>query len=373
MATETSTDAALPQRKKRPPMKYKSHSEASKQKVIDAYNSGRDWTAVAIACDIPLKTAERIISTGSAKNKPRGGARKSKVTAAMKEHLIACLEKNRTLTLREMSAIILRDYNVSVSPQCISYNLHGMSFTLKNIRDEPTAMNSVQNKEKRMIFCQQLQEAKTADNFIIYVDETNFNIHTSRSKGWAKRGKRAVIRIHSTKAPNVNVLCAVSSYIRGCINFKCIRGSVTANVFADFLNTTCHTALESINNEPNPPLITMIIDNAPCHRRIEESLHSDFAGRVRILRLGPYSPQLNPIEGCFSAYKAEVKRLLSEQRAEFDNRGNDASLTERRFRILEETAMRAKDIISLRLVYHHERHCEAAVNSALNFEDMLMG
>lgn len=370
MASSSTTEH---QRKQRAPMKYKKHSETSKQKVLDAFQHGRDWTAVAIACDMPLKTAERIISSGCTKNKPRGGARKSKFTAAMKSHLIECLEKNRTLTLKEMSAVILRDFNVSLSPQCISYNLHGMCFSLKSIREEPTAMNSHQNKEKRKSFAESLQAAKSKDNFIIYVDETNFNIHTSRSKGWSKKGQRAVIRIHSTKAPNVNVLCAVSSYTQGCINFKCMRGSVTSPVFADFLNQTSEVALALISQERNPPLVAIVIDNAPCHRGIEDLIHSDYAGRVQILRLGPYSPQLNPIEGCFSAFKSEVKRLLSEQRAEFDCRGNDTSLTERRFRILEETATKAKDVITLRLVYNHERHCEAAVISALNFEDMLMG
>lgn len=370
---ESETSAIENQRKKREPMKYKRHSEGSKQKILHAFHNGRDWTAVAIACDVPIKTAERIISSGCATNKPRGGARKSKFTAEMRDHLIDCLEKNRTLTLREMSAVILRDFHVNVSPQCVSYNLHGMCFSLKNVREEPTAMNSDQNKEKRKAFCERLQSAKASDNFIIYVDETNFNIHTSRSKGWSKKGQRAVIRVHSTKAPNVNVLCAVSSYTQGCINFKCIRGSVTSAVFTDFLNETSEMALELINRERNPPLITIVIDNAPCHRGIEDQLHSDFVGRVQILRLGPYSPQLNPIEGCFSEFKAEVKRQLSQKRAEFDCRGNDRNLTERRFRILQETANAAKDAITLRLVYNHERHCEKAVTSALNFEDLVMG
>ena len=248
-----------------------------------------------------------------------------------------------------------------------------MCFTLKNVREEPTAMNSLQNKEKRREFCQQLQIAKTSDNFIIYVDETNFNIHTSRTKGWSKKGKRAVIRVHSTKAPNVNILCAVSSYTRGCINFKCVRGSVTSTVFTEFMNATSQTALELINRERDPPLVSIVIDNAPCHRGIEDRLHNEYGGRIQILRLAPYSPQLNPIEGCFSALKAEVKRQLSQRRAEFDCRGNDPTLTERRFRILGEVAMAAKDIINLRLVYNHERHCENAVISALNFDDMLMG
>ena len=115
--TSASTTGAVNQRKKRAPMKYRRHTESSKQKVLDAFHKGRDWTTVAIACDIPIKTAERIISSGCVKNKPRGGARKTKFTAEMKDYLTDSLEKNRTLTLREMSAMILRDFDVNVSPQ----------------------------------------------------------------------------------------------------------------------------------------------------------------------------------------------------------------------------------------------------------------
>ncbi|KAG1698604.1 hypothetical protein DVH05_014562 [Phytophthora capsici] len=33
-----------------------------------------------------------------------------------------------------------------------------------------------------------------------------------------------------------------------------------------------------------------------------------------LLRLGPYSPVLNPIENCFSVFKATVKRFLARHR-----------------------------------------------------------
>jgi len=52
-------------------------------------------------------------------------------------------------------------------------------------------------------------------------------------------------------------------------------------------------------------------------------------------------------------------------RSEFDCRGNDPSLTERRFRILEEAAQKARESITLRLIYHQERHCEIFVQKAI--------
>ncbi len=54
--------------------------------------------------------------------------------------------------------------------------------------------------------------------------------------------------------------------------------------------------------------VVLEIDNAPCHSGIEEILSKpEFSGNV-ILRLGPYSPMLNPIESIWSVLKSEVKK-----------------------------------------------------------------
>ena len=57
--------------------------------------------------------------------------------------------------------------------------------------------------------------------------------------------------------------------------------------------------------------IVMVIDNAPCHSRIEAIFEEqEFADNV-LLRLSPYSPMFNPMENVWSAAKATVKRLLA--------------------------------------------------------------
>ncbi len=80
----------------------------------------------------------------------------------------------------------------------------------------------------------------------------------------------------------------------------------------------------------------MVIDNAPCHSGIE-SLFDDpeFAGHS-LLRLGPYSPMLNPIEHVWSVLKAYVKRILSERLTNITTEnGNGLSVRELRTRCLE--------------------------------------
>ena len=66
---------------------------------------------------------------------------------------------------------------------------------------------------------------------VVYVDETNFNIHTSKSKGWVKKGVKSVVKMHSTKTPNLNILMAVSRCHAAIVHFQPVRGGVTKEVF----------------------------------------------------------------------------------------------------------------------------------------------
>ena len=55
----------------------------------------------------------------------------------------------------------------------------------------------------------------------------------------------------------------------------------------------------------------LVIDNAPCHSNTESVFEENAYRQDYLLRLGPYSPMLNPIENCWSQIKAYAKQHLS--------------------------------------------------------------
>ena len=62
----------------------------------------------------------------------------------------------------------------------------------------------------------------------------------------------------------------------------------------------------------NGPVV-LVLDNAPCHSRIEQDvLNSEFVD-CKILRLSPHSPFLNPIENIWYVVKHYVNRNLSKE------------------------------------------------------------
>eukprot|EP00644_Phytophthora_capsici_P003903 jgi/Phyca11/108254/e_gw1.15.759.1 len=108
------------------------------------------------------------------------------------------------------------------------------------------------------------------------MDETNFNLWSTRTRGRSRRGQRAV-----KKYLNSN----------------------------EFIRATLRK-FENLDN------VVLVLGNAPCHARAEHVFEEpEFAGAT-LLRLGPYSPMLNPIENVFSAFKSAVKDYMTEHRAD---------------------------------------------------------
>ncbi|KAG2846885.1 hypothetical protein PC113_g17879 [Phytophthora cactorum] len=77
-------------------------------------------------------------------------------------------------------------------------------------------------------------------------------------------------------------------------------------------------------------------DNAPAHRQTEARVTE--RENLELLRLGPYSPMCNPIEGCFSVLKARIKAYLTLCRDEMLGFPNGEK-TEGRMRLLERAVM----------------------------------
>lgn len=139
------------------------------------------------------------------------------------------------------------------------------------------------------------------DHRCVYVDETNFNLWTSRSKGRSKRGMQCCRTVGGQRGRNVNIIMAVSSN-GGLIMHREHIGGITRETFQSFID-----GLSQKLDDDSPQEKTYIIfDNAPCHRNASSTRSHHI-----VKYLPPWSPMLNPIEEAFSCLKAEIKKKLS--------------------------------------------------------------
>lgn len=90
--------------------------------------------------------------------------------------------------------------------------------------------------------------------------------------------------------------------MEGIIYSTIKKGSFDGDSFAGFLRGL----LPNMNPYPGPCSV-LVMDNCQIHHieEVEELCHEH---GVRLLYLPPYSPDLNPIEECFSFVKAYIRR-----------------------------------------------------------------
>ncbi|KAG3095790.1 hypothetical protein PI125_g16161 [Phytophthora idaei] len=111
---------------------------------------------------------------------------------------------------------------------------------------------------------------------------------TTRQEGRACHGR--------AKGAKLQVQCAVSSDL-GLVHYRLQWGSIRMDVNADFVNEIHDKVKASpiFQEHFQGKKIVVDLDNAPAHNQTEERIeeHDDLV----FLRLAPYSPMCNPIEG----------------------------------------------------------------------------
>lgn len=283
-------------------------SLVDKQRIVDAYNNPNlDYVEVAKALDVPRGTAwsivKRYLEDGEVVVRKRGGGRRQVANQEMVTCLMECVEQHPTFTLRQLNEELRVRMPASppISDTTIHRLLRGQLITMKKLEPTPADRNRVDVKLARKAHAEWLL---AEDPHLIYIDESGFNLWTSRTRGRSPRGQRASRVVGARRCPNFTLILAVSSQ-RGRVHHFIHNGGTTADVFNAFLSELIQRV------QPNE-VVTLLLDNAPCHRRSMEAVgHHD---NVSLRFLPAYSPFLNIAENCFSVWKAGLKRQLEEVR-----------------------------------------------------------
>jgi transposase len=137
----------------------------------------------------------------------------------------------------------------------------------------------------------------------VFVDETGVNIAMTRRYGRAPKGKRVHASTPVNKGKNVTVLGALSP--TGITAAMTIEGSTDTPVFLTFVQKILAPALR--------PGQMVIMDNLSSHKAegVKEAIE---AARAALEYLPSYSPDLSPIEECWSKFKAFLRAKAARSR-----------------------------------------------------------
>ncbi|KUF91423.1 hypothetical protein AM588_10003104 [Phytophthora nicotianae] len=290
------------------------YDDATVLRIIRAARDELNWREIATTNGVKLRTAYSWVAAAHAaedwENPPRllrGGRRNTKIQDVHIDYLLGLLDDNCYLTLVEMVDALDARFGVRVIHQTVKRHVDARMYTMKQTHRDNNYRNLPHNKQLRQDYVIKLLSYKSQGKKIFYVDETNFNLWCSRRRGRSLKGKRAVDRNTASKGSNIHVIACISD--DGIAYVEKRFGSFTADRCNDFIRRLLTHVEQSTPLED----VVLVADNAPCHARIEAVFKDRFSSAT-LLRLGPYSPMLNPIENCFSVFKSMVKRFLARHR-----------------------------------------------------------
>jgi transposase len=140
-----------------------------------------------------------------------------------------------------------------------------------------------------------------------FVDESSVNLAMTRRYGRAPTGQRVIGSVPQNYGPNVTMLGALG--VQGLHAVMTVDGATDADVFRTYVRQVLGPTLA--------PGDIVVMDNLRAHKAIgvQQALARHGA---RLLYLPPYSPDLAPIEPCWSKVKTALRTAKARTRGALD-------------------------------------------------------
>ena len=136
---------------------------------------------------------------------------------------------------------------------------------------------------------------------VFFIDETDRR-DAMRGFGYSLRGQP--VKTHKLLVRGKHAITIVAISVGGVLACKIVEGSVTGEVFEDFLYTCLLPKLSPCNGENAKSVV--ITDNASIHH-VDSVVETFQQLGVLIHFLPPYIPDFNPIEESFSKLKSVMR------------------------------------------------------------------
>lgn len=136
-----------------------------------------------------------------------------------------------------------------------------------------------------------------------FIDESGVNIAMTRLYGRAPKGQRVVGSAPQNYGENITMLGALSA--EGLSALMTVDGATDGEVFTAFVREVLAPTLSAGD--------IVVLDNLGAHRSAAARQAVEARG-ARLQFLPPYSPDLNPIERCWSKIKTVLRAAKARTR-----------------------------------------------------------
>jgi transposase len=149
-----------------------------------------------------------------------------------------------------------------------------------------------------------------------FIDGSGINLAMTRLYGRAPRGERVLDAVPRNYGPNVTMVGALG--MQGITAAMTVEGATDADVFLAYIEHVLAPTLQ--------PGDIVVMDNLRAHK-VADVPSAIGARGAHVLYLPPYSPDLSPIEQCWSKLKTSLRTAKARTREALDTAMTEALTT----------------------------------------------
>jgi transposase len=289
-----------------------------RQKAVKAVRNGQTAQGVAETFGLNIRTVFRWLSDYAAGgqrallNKPIPG-RPPKITSEEMRWIAETVRDKSPLqlqfdfalwTLSLIGQVIYKRFGKRLTKPSVSRIMRILGFTPQRPLYRAWQQDPVLVETWRTEVYPALQaEAKRLGAVIYFADEAGVRSDYHAGTTWAPCGTTPIVRATGRRF-GLNMISAVSA--RGDFRFMLHEGSVTAKVFRTFLQRLMAGAKQPV---------FLVVDGHPIHKaKLVSEYVAEQEGRLKLIVLPPYSPQLNPDEQVWGYLKTRVAKQLPQNK-----------------------------------------------------------
>lgn len=296
-----------------------------RQRLVDAYENGNDYLALADQLHINRDSARNVIrvwmADGRVNRLPMGGTRNGnvRVDQEMVNEILLIVQQKPFTTLVSINDTLHQRLpnKPRITTSTIARHLENQLISVKiagKDADIPFRRNTPQTKETRFNYATWLSHL-AMNHKLMYIDESGFNLYQRRTQGRARVGQPVRRNpVENSRGRNINVIIALSS--EGVIHFTVSTNTLDHARYQTFIDELVTTAAPMFNDP-----VHIIHDGARPHLRT--IINGPNVQQFDIVQLPPYSPFLNPVELAHSCFKAAVGRSLTLPHVQAELLDND--------------------------------------------------
>lgn len=302
--------------------KGKELTDFERGEIVGLFKGGFSHRKIAEILGIPKSTVGEVIKKyneqGLTTTALRSGRPKI-LSERDNRHLVKIAKENRSNTLEELTDNFNTSMAISVSKRTVQRTLHKEGYSGHAAKKKPFI--SEKNRKKRYGWCRMRKNWTTKWDYIIWSDESRFELFNNDSRNWVWRKTNERYKTDCLKPTVKN---SIGVMVWGCFcNNKLgplvlVEGTLNSDRYIELLKEYLLPFLNNLNEkEEEEELIPWFLfqeenyifqdDNAPCHASIKTKSWKE-NNSIEILPWPAQSPDLNPIENLWNDLETRIRK-----------------------------------------------------------------